>query len=76
MPLFGCLTSSATYKIYGTAIWNPPVIVLTWLELGYSPGNRAAAVFVGAGLAVCQLAVNTIDNGDPLRIFMQQRPFC
>jgi len=62
MPLFGCLTSSATQKLYGEAIWNPPNILLQWLEDSYSSGTRAAAFFAGVGLVVCQLAINTIDN--------------
>jgi NCS1 family nucleobase:cation symporter-1 len=62
MPLFGCLTSSATQALYGEAIWNPPNIVLQWLTDSYSSGTRAAAFFAGVGLVVCQLAINTIDN--------------
>lgn len=62
LPLFGCLTSSATQQLYGTAIWNPPNIVLQWLTDSYSSGTRAAAFFAGVGLVVCQLAINTIDN--------------
>jgi NCS1 family nucleobase:cation symporter-1 len=62
MPLFGCLTSSATQKLYGQAIWNPPDIILQWLSDSYSSGTRAAAFFAGVGLVVCQLAINTIDN--------------
>lgn len=62
MPLFGCLTSSATQVLYGEAIWNPPSIVLQWLTDSYSSGTRAAAFFAGVGLVVCQLAINTIDN--------------
>ncbi|TVY78355.1 Transporter aclS [Lachnellula suecica] len=62
MPLFGCLTSSATQALYGEAIWNPPNIVLEWLADSYSSSTRAAAFFAGVGLVVCQLAINTIDN--------------
>lgn len=62
MLLFGCLTSSATQKLYGEAIWNPPNIVLQWLTDSYSSKTRAAAFFAGVGLVVCQLAINTIDN--------------
>jgi NCS1 family nucleobase:cation symporter-1 len=62
MPLFGCLTSSATQALYGEAIWNPPNIILQWLSDSYSSGTRAAAFFAGVGLVVCQLAINTIDN--------------
>lgn len=28
LPLFGCLTSSASVKLYGEAYWNPPDILL------------------------------------------------
>jgi NCS1 family nucleobase:cation symporter-1 len=28
MPLFGCLASSATIQLYGTALWNPPDILI------------------------------------------------
>lgn len=62
MPLFGCLASSASREIYGVALWNPPDLVQRWLDADYSPGARAAAFFAGAGLVVCQLAINTIDN--------------
>ncbi|KAL2104909.1 hypothetical protein VUR80DRAFT_9361 [Thermomyces stellatus] len=62
MPLFGCLASSATMEIYGEAIWNPPDIALRWLDTGYTKGARAGAFFVGAGLVICQLALNTVDN--------------
>lgn len=63
MPLFGCLTSSATQQIYGEIIWNPPVIVLKWMETNYNAKSRAAAFFAGCGLVVSQLAINTVDNG-------------
>jgi len=62
MPLFGCLATSATVKLYGTALWNPPDILSQWLDQDYSSGCRAAVVFAGIGLVVCQLAINTIDN--------------
>lgn len=62
MPLFGCLASSATQGLYGTALWNPPDIVQKWLDESYTPGTRAAAFFAGIGLVVCQLAINVIDN--------------
>lgn len=62
MPLFGCLTSSATQGIYGEAIWNPPNIVQKWLDTDYNAKSRAAAFFAGVGLVVCQLAINSIDN--------------
>lgn len=28
LPLFGCLTSSASLQLYGTAYWNPPDLLL------------------------------------------------
>lgn len=62
MPFFGCLTTSATIKLYGEAIWNPPNIALRWLEDNYSSGARAGAFFCGLGFVVCQLAINTVDN--------------
>jgi NCS1 family nucleobase:cation symporter-1 len=78
MPLFGCLTSSATQKIYGEALWyvqelyvlprylpssrNPPDIVQKWLDTNYNANSRAAAFFAGCGLVTTQLAINTIDN--------------
>lgn len=62
MPVFGCLASSATQGIYGEAIWNPPDIVQKWLDTDYNAKSRAGAFFAGAGLVVCQLAINTIDN--------------
>lgn len=53
MPLFGCLTSSAleVYTAKPSGIFD-----------SYSSGAHAAAFFAGVGLAVCQLAVNMIDN--------------
>lgn len=62
MPLFGCITSSATMKIYGAAIWNPPDIAIKWLDTDYNAKSRAGAFFAGIGLVTCQLAINTVDN--------------
>ncbi|KMP09361.1 uracil permease [Coccidioides immitis RMSCC 2394] len=62
MPTLGCLVSSATQKIYGVALWNPPDVALMWLEADYNAKSRAGAFFAGTGLVVCQLAINTIDN--------------
>ncbi|QYS97962.1 Nicotinamide riboside transporter 1 [Trichoderma simmonsii] len=62
MPLFGCLVSSATERIYGVAIWNPPILIITWLTSGYTARARAAAVFAGMGLTISQLAVVVVDN--------------
>lgn len=62
LPLFGCLTGSATVKLYGQAYWNPPDLLLRWLDDTYSAKTRAAVFFAGIGLVVCQLAINTIDN--------------
>ncbi|GAB7355110.1 hypothetical protein MBLNU459_g5687t3 [Dothideomycetes sp. NU459] len=63
LPLFGCLVSSATIKIYGTsALWNPPNLVQKWLDTDYNAKSRAGAFFAGLGLVTCQLAINSIDN--------------
>jgi NCS1 family nucleobase:cation symporter-1 len=62
LPLFGCLTSSASVQLYGQAYWNPPDLFLHWLDADYNAKSRAAAFFGGCGLVVCQLAINTIDN--------------
>lgn len=62
LPLFGCLTSSASIQLYGEAYWNPPDLLLHWLDADYNSKSRAAAFFGGCGLVVCQLAINTIDN--------------
>ncbi|EXJ78274.1 hypothetical protein A1O3_09435 [Capronia epimyces CBS 606.96] len=62
LPLFGCLTSSASVKLYGEAYWNPPDLLLRWLDDDYNSKARAGAFFAGVGLVVCQLAINTIDN--------------
>ncbi|KAE8163393.1 permease for cytosine/purines, uracil, thiamine, allantoin-domain-containing protein [Aspergillus tamarii] len=62
MPLFGCLTSSATQAIYGEALWNPPTILAMWLQRDYSSTSRAAAVFAGIGLVSSQLALNVYIN--------------
>ncbi|KAF5852319.1 hypothetical protein GGP41_007781 [Bipolaris sorokiniana] len=63
MPLFGCITASATQSIYGKAIWNPTEIALLWLQRDYSAKTRAASFFVSLGLMLCQLVVNTFENG-------------
>lgn len=62
LPLFGCLTSSASFQLYGVAIWNPPDLLLRWLADDYNAKARAGVFFAGIGLVVCQLAINTIDN--------------
>ncbi|PSN67011.1 NCS1 nucleoside transporter family protein [Corynespora cassiicola Philippines] len=63
MPLFGCITASATQAIYGQPIWNPTEIALRWLETDYTAKTRASGFFVGFGLMACQLVVNTFENG-------------
>jgi NCS1 family nucleobase:cation symporter-1 len=62
MPFFGCLVSSATQQIYGQPIWNPPVLILTWLQTDYNSKARAAAVFAGIGIGISQMAVIVVDN--------------
>lgn len=62
LPLFGCLTSSASVQLYGKAYWNPPDLLLAWLDANYTAKCRTAVFFAGGGLVVCQLAINTIDN--------------
>jgi NCS1 family nucleobase:cation symporter-1 len=32
LPLFGCLTSSASQKLYGEAYWNPPDLLLRYVD--------------------------------------------
>lgn len=61
LPLFGCLTSSASVQLYGVAYWNPPDMLLRWLDDDYNSKARAAVFFAGVGLVICQLAINTID---------------
>lgn len=62
-PFLGCITASATQDLYGEAMWDPSTVVSKWLTTNYTPGSRAAAVFIGTGLTGAQLAINTIDNG-------------
>ncbi|KAM3425438.1 hypothetical protein BST61_g7384 [Cercospora zeina] len=62
MPSLGCLSASASQKVYGEAIWNPPNLIQKLLDTSYTPGARAAAFFAGCGLVICQLAINSIDN--------------
>lgn len=50
VPLLGCITASATGKMYGEIIWNPPVLVNKWLESDYTAASRTSAVFTGSGL--------------------------
>ncbi|KAH8693304.1 permease for cytosine/purines, uracil, thiamine, allantoin-domain-containing protein [Talaromyces proteolyticus] len=47
LPVFGCLTSSASLQIYGEAIWNPPNLALKWMDTDYNAKSRAAAFFAG-----------------------------
>lgn len=62
LPVFGCLTCSASLQIYGEAIWNPPNLALKWMDTDYNAKSRAGAFFAGVGLVICQLAINTVDN--------------
>ncbi|CCG83184.1 Uracil permease [Taphrina deformans PYCC 5710] len=59
VPLLGCITASATGRIYGEVIWNPPVLVNKWLEMDYTAASRISAVFTGS---VSQIGINLIDN--------------
>jgi NCS1 family nucleobase:cation symporter-1 len=68
MPLFGCLVSSATARIYGQPIWNPPELMYAWLSHNYNSGARAAAAFAGLGLGISQLATVVVDNAYSLGI--------
>ncbi|KAH8703000.1 NCS1 nucleoside transporter family protein [Phaeosphaeriaceae sp. PMI808] len=68
MPLFGCLVSSASTRIYGKPIWNPPGLIYAWLSHNYQPGTRAAAAFAGLGLGISQLATVVVDNAYALGI--------
>lgn len=61
-PLFGCLSASATMKVYGEAIWNPPLIVQKWLDTDYNAKSRAGGFFAGFGLVICQISINSVDN--------------
>jgi len=63
MPLFGCLVTSATLKIYGTAIWLPPALDLQCMEADYNAKSRAGTFFAGLGLLISQLSIHTVDNG-------------
>ncbi|GAO46631.1 NCS1 nucleoside transporter family [Saitoella complicata NRRL Y-17804] len=61
VPLMGCVTTAAAQKIFGELLWNPPDLVLRWLD-DYSAKSRAAAFFAGLGLCMSQLGINTVDN--------------
>lgn len=63
VPLLGALIAAASSQIYGQPIWNPPTLLLTWLETNYGPQARAGAFFAGVGLTSCQLGIQAVDNG-------------
>ncbi|KAG7887024.1 hypothetical protein KL936_004875 [Ogataea polymorpha] len=65
VPLVGCLTTSASAKLYPDTdggIWNPPLLAARWLDDDYNAKSRAGAFFCGVGLLAGQLAINTVDN--------------
>ncbi|KAH3669214.1 hypothetical protein OGAPHI_001335 [Ogataea philodendri] len=65
VPLMGCLTTSASAKLYPDTdggIWNPPLLAARWLDDDYNAKSRAGAFFCGLGLLAGQLAINTVDN--------------
>lgn len=67
IPLFGILGTSAASSSYGDVatlnLWNPPNIILQWLDEAYTPRSRCAAFFASFGFLVSTLGLNTIDNG-------------
>jgi NCS1 family nucleobase:cation symporter-1 len=64
VPLFGCLAGSATAKIYGAPAWSPPMIILTWLQVDYTPVTRAAAFFAGLGMVLNLIGANVVESGE------------
>jgi len=57
----GIMTTSASYVIYGTYMWNPLDIVEQWIKQGGS-GGRAAAFFAAFSWYVAQVGTNITAN--------------
>ena len=58
--VLGIVTTSASYVLYGTYIWNPLEIVEKWLAYGH--GGRTAAFFAALSWYIAQVGTNITAN--------------
>ncbi|MCJ1412600.1 hypothetical protein MMC19_006697 [Ptychographa xylographoides] len=58
--VLGIITTSASFVLYGTYMWNPLEIVTQWLSHG--SGGRAAAFFAALSWYVAQVGTNITAN--------------
>ena len=59
--VLGIVTTSASYVLYGSYLWNPLDIIHHWLDSG-SHGGRAAAFFAGLSWYIAQVGTNITAN--------------
>lgn len=59
---FGVLTTTATYSMYGTTLWNPLTLLAYIQEHNYTPAARAGTFFAGLGLLCTQIFMNLSQN--------------
>lgn len=59
--LFGILITAATAERYGSALWNPPVLLMAVQKAGGSR-SRAATFFCALSWVLSQVSINTFGN--------------
>jgi NCS1 family nucleobase:cation symporter-1 len=57
--VLGIVTTSASYVVYGSYLWNPLDIVAMWLD---NPAGRAAAFFAALSWYIAQVGTNITAN--------------
>ena len=57
--VLGIVTTSGSYVLYGSYLWNPLDIIAHWLD---NPGGRAAAFFAALSWYVAQVGTNITAN--------------
>jgi NCS1 family nucleobase:cation symporter-1 len=65
VALIGVVIATATTEKYGTAIWNPLVLLTLVQTTTYTPLCRAATFFAGCGLLSSQIFINMSQNTIP-----------
>ena len=65
VALIGVVIATATTEKYGTAIWNPLLLITMVQETTYTPLCRAATFFAGCGLLSSQIFINISQNTIP-----------
>ena len=58
--VMGIVTTSASYVLYGSYLWNPLDIIAKWLDSG--AGGRAAAFFAALSWYIAQVGTNITAN--------------